>query len=192
MSEIACTESRRTFPLGFWQTARDIRDRVHADHPGWLCRSGCAECCKEEIIVGRKEWEPIRAAFLALDETAQHAIIRAAHRYARRQGNGDCPFLERHTRTCQVYDARPSCCRFFGYGFYDCTPQQRARLGHLVRDPGTRQFYGCLKLKQWALKHTRDYPLPNLTNLLRTIVDYDDEFDTLVAWLLREFAGESR
>jgi Fe-S-cluster containining protein len=132
---------------------------TRADHPDWLCRTGCEGCCHRLAAIPQlteAEWallqeglsllpqiilESIRKSIAALKEQSARHIV--------------CPMLNQETGTCRVYPYRPTACRT--YGFY----VQRDK-GLYCKDIETQVDSGILDNVVWGnqdaieelLKHT--------------------------------------
>lgn len=92
-------------------------DRIAGEHADWPCRRGCAECCRrlaELPSLTRAEWESLQQA---LEESLPDWRERVAPLVAAVPAAPvTCPFLDRDSGACLVYEARPLACRT--YGFY--------------------------------------------------------------------------
>lgn len=107
---------------------QDIAERVQDlldTRPDWPCRKGCDHCCRslaEPLRLTRAEWQRLEAGLAKLDESVSQQIETRLQAAAQRSERPHiCPFLERTSGACRVYDHRPAACR--AYGFY------RARSG---------------------------------------------------------------
>ncbi len=91
--------------------------RTVEQHPDWLCRRGCSDCCRSlsrQPVLTRAEWERVRAAVAGLGDATRGEIEARI-----RAGGVDsrvCPLLNEASGECRVYPARPIACRT--YGFY--------------------------------------------------------------------------
>jgi Fe-S-cluster containining protein len=88
-----------------------------AAHPDWPCRRGCDLCCRSLSALPRvtaAEWDRMVAALGQLPAETAEAIIERLR--TAEPGERICPFLQRDTGECSVYQSRPVGCRT--YGFY--------------------------------------------------------------------------
>lgn len=98
---------------------REVGDRcatILAKHPDWPCRAGCDQCCKNLARLpelNREEWTFIEEGLHRLPEAAQFEI---AQRMNELEGPPFvCPFLDRGSGRCRIYEHRPLACRTFGF-----------------------------------------------------------------------------
>jgi len=101
----------------------DIDQRVElirADHPDWLCRSGCEGCCHRLAEIPQltaAEWALLEKGLLLLPNELLLDIHQNVAALNERQSRPIvCPLLNQATGTCRVYLHRPTACRT--YGFY--------------------------------------------------------------------------
>jgi len=91
--------------------------RIAEEHGDWPCRRGCAECCRRLAALPsltRAEWESLQQA---IEESLPDWRERVAPLVAAVPAAPvTCPFLDRDSGACLVYEARPLACRT--YGFY--------------------------------------------------------------------------
>jgi len=105
------------------QLHADIESRVTAirdNHPDWLCRQGCDNCCRrlaEIPILTAEEWDLLREGLAALPVERLQAIGRQITALAEQTSRPIvCPMLDQAAGACLVYVHRPIACRT--YGFY--------------------------------------------------------------------------
>lgn len=67
--------------------------------------AGCGRCC--HLVVELRPGDVVPEAFVV-----EHAGVRCLDQ----QGDGACVALDRATRLCTIYDARPQTCRDFHRG----------------------------------------------------------------------------
>lgn len=81
----------------------------------------CGECCRFEhpdsvVWVTRDEVEEIAALLgVPLAEVERQTFRTEGRRSIRGDADGWCPFLDRATKRCKVYAARPAQCRSFPF-----------------------------------------------------------------------------
>ena len=102
---------------------RDIDSRtrqVAASHGDWPCRKGCDTCCRhlaELPRLTRAEWTLLEEGLAELPADVRQEIASRIQALQQSRIPGTvCPFLDRTTGSCRVYDYRPIACRT--YGFY--------------------------------------------------------------------------
>ena len=79
-------------------------DALHSRHAAFTqCKSGCADCCQDELTVFDIE------AHRIVDFVAKNAATPL-----RLHPPGQCAFLHPETRGCQIYEVRPYVCRTQG------------------------------------------------------------------------------
>lgn len=107
---------------------REISDRVEnliAERPEWPCRKGCDHCCRslaEPLRITLAEWRRLESALERLPEPIRRKVESRLQAAAQQNERPHvCPFLERASGACLVYEKRPAACR--AYGFF------RARTG---------------------------------------------------------------
>lgn len=87
-------------------------------HSGeWPCRKGCGYCCSKLAsipLLTRAEWEQLESGLAGLPADTRAQIEERI--LALRDGPIICPFLDRDSQSCLVYEHRPIACRT--YGFY--------------------------------------------------------------------------
>lgn len=105
------------------QLHADIDARVTAirdEHPDWLCRRGCDNCCRRLAEVPRitaEEWGLLQQGLAVLPPERLRKIGREIAALAELASRPVvCPLLDREQGACLVYAHRPVACRT--YGFY--------------------------------------------------------------------------
>lgn len=100
----------------------DIDKRVElirADHPDWLCRSGCDGCCHRLAEIPQlteAEWTLLRDGLSLLPQDALQTICREVATLVEQASRPIvCPLLDQSTGTCRVYFHRPIACRTYGF-----------------------------------------------------------------------------
>jgi Fe-S-cluster containining protein len=97
----------------------DARARaLRQAHGDWPCGRGCDACCRSlagEPRVTRAEFELLSAGVAQLPLGVQQTIEERVTAMTL-SGPVVCPWLDRGTRECLVYQQRPIACR--SYGFY--------------------------------------------------------------------------
>lgn len=99
----------------------DARVRIiRAEHPDWLCRSGCEGCCHrlaEIPQLSAAEWILLREGLSTLPQELLQGIRQDITALAKQRDRPIvCPLLDQSSGTCRVYLQRPVACRT--YGFY--------------------------------------------------------------------------
>lgn len=74
-------------------------------HPDLPACAGCGRCC--HLVVELRPGDVVPEVFVV-----EHAGVRCLDQ----QGDGACVALDRATRLCTIYDARPQTCRDFQRG----------------------------------------------------------------------------
>jgi len=98
----------------------DARTReIAASRPAWPCRKGCAECCRRLADLPRltaAEWDMVAEGLANQSVETQAAIRGRIESLAADRAPFTCPFLDRESESCLIYESRPVACRT--YGFY--------------------------------------------------------------------------
>lgn len=98
----------------------DSRTReIAAYQTNWPCRRGCDACCRclaDLPRLTRAEWNLVEEGLTRLPQHLQLAIRARIRELNPSAEHHICPFLDRETGTCLIYNHRPVACRT--YGFY--------------------------------------------------------------------------
>lgn len=88
----------------------------------WPCHAGCDACCRRlgrPPELSRAEWQRLWRSFVQLDDDVRARVRVRVSELERAEAEGashfTCPFLERESGRCQVYEDRPAACRMFGF-----------------------------------------------------------------------------
>lgn len=94
-------------------------ERIRADQPGWLCRSGCDGCCRRLAEIPQltaAEWALLRDGLSRLPQDVQQTICQNVAALVEQTTRPVvCPLLDQSAGTCRVYFHRPIACRTYGY-----------------------------------------------------------------------------
>jgi len=82
------------------------------------CLSCEACCCRLEVMLITDTGVPDN--YIEIDEWGGRRMTRLA--------DGWCSALDRHTMLCMIYENRPTVCRDFEVGEYDCLSERAANL----------------------------------------------------------------
>lgn len=82
--------------------------------------SGCGSCCADILPMTRAEIDAIRKYVRA------HGIKARSHIGPAIKFDATCPFRDNLTKSCVIYDLRPSICRVYtcNHGKIDKTPEE--------------------------------------------------------------------
>jgi Fe-S-cluster containining protein len=109
-----------------------------AEHPDWPCRKGCDLCCRRLAHIPEltaAEMELLARALERLSPAERQAAVERAESLRSVPPPYTCPFLDRGSGACLVYDARPVECRTYGFyadreaGLYCAEIQSRVERG---------------------------------------------------------------
>jgi Fe-S-cluster containining protein len=94
-------------------------DAIRRDQPEWLCRMGCANCCRRLAAIPTLtagEWEVLRQGLAALPAERLAEVRRRMEQMEQQAARPyTCPMLDATTEACMVYAYRPVACRTYGY-----------------------------------------------------------------------------
>lgn len=135
--------------------------------PPLPCKSGCSNCCTDDIILSEDDIKPLIEGLRKLDDSIRNKIISNLTRASDR-----CPLLIDRINGCAVHNhGKPLLCQLYG----------RPNTPAIWREPGEyeRRVYGCNKCKQYweheevkyrASDGSDHLPLPEMGKGLLAIV----------------------
>lgn len=97
---------------------------IHAEHDWWLCRRGCDGCCRQLALppeLSQLEWARVDEAVAALDPTVRVEVDKKIDALLVQIAEDTvephivCPYLDKQSGSCLIYDARPIACRTYGF-----------------------------------------------------------------------------
>lgn len=95
----------------FMKSAYALVDKMAGTYSEYVpCRKGCAHCCKVSVAVSLLEAVYITKMTGIEPITRSPKMMRKA---GTPKGTDYCPFLDRRTATCSIYEYRPLACRMF-------------------------------------------------------------------------------
>ncbi len=118
----------------------ELRERCEAQMVLSVC-NGCSECfikCSAGVPATREEWETLQNHIAELSDEARDALKRVLAQ-PKEVDLGDgftatlCRFLERDSKRCMVYSARPLVCRLMGH--VEWLPCPIEKVPHVVATP---------------------------------------------------------
>lgn len=144
------------------QLHSDIETRVNAirsNHPDWLCRMGCDNCCRRLAEIPRltsQEWDLFREGLATLSQELLLEIGQQMATLAEQTSRPIvCPLLNQAAGACRIYAYRPVACRT--YGFYVQRDQ-----GLYCKDIEAQVAEGTLAEVIWGNQDVIDHRLRGL------------------------------
>jgi Fe-S-cluster containining protein len=115
-------------------------DALLATIPSFKCKPGCADCCGPIHYSRLEFYRCVKASGHSLQEIREQIkknVSRNDHR---------CPFLNRKTNQCSVYEVRPAICRVFGTtGELRCPHGYAPQAGQMLSEERSREILAQVK-----------------------------------------------
>lgn len=126
--------------------ARGLRGDIPKGFP---CKASCFECCKTPVQMLRVEWEHIKTlpVYAELEGLPDDTILEIASREPSERElvvistkEGWCPFIDKTSGACRIYEERPLTCRLYGQMFFmpcqegvECPPELEVKMVTIER-----------------------------------------------------------